>query len=93
MARGVKLPSRAVVCALPVLTKYVLSQGHYTHRFVLGDIYCDAQNDFCFVPLAACGAPSAALQTELLLALGVRKCIFLGTAGSLQEEVLPGDMV
>lgn len=93
IARGVVLPSRAIICPLPLLTKYVLSQGKYTHKFTLTDIYIDEKNDFSFVPLSACGAPALALQLEILIACGVQKCIFFGTAGSLQEEVFPADAV
>ena len=93
IAHGASLPSRAVICPLPLLTKYVLSQGKYTCKIALTNIYIDEKNDFCFVPLSACGAPALALQLEILIACGVQKCIFLGTAGSLQEEVLPSDAV
>ena len=93
IAKGMTLPSRAVICPLPLLTKYVLSQGKYIHQFALTDVYVDEKNDFCFVPLHSCGAPALALQLEILIACGAKQCIFLGTAGSLQEEVEPGDVV
>ncbi len=92
-ARGVGLPSCAVLCPLPVLTKYVLSQDKYEHQFVQGDIYVQSKKDFCFLPLAVSGAPATAMHLELLIVLGVKKVIFLGTAGSLQEEVQTGDIV
>ena len=93
MARGMVLPPRAVLCPLPWLTHYVLSQAKYETKHLLGEVYIDTKKDFCFIALAGCGAPAAALQTELAIACGVKKCIFLGTAGSLQEEVQPGDIV
>ena len=92
-ARGVTLPPRAVFCPLPWMTKYMLSQGTYEPVHVFGEIYTDQKRNVCFIALAGCGGPAAALQTELAIACGVQQAIFVGTAGSLQEEVLPGDLV
>lgn len=91
--RGVKLPSRAVFSPFALLTKYVLSQGKYETKFLFNEIYIDETNDFCFVPIPGMGAPALALSLELAITLGVKKCIFLGTAGSLQEEVWATDRV
>jgi len=92
-ARGMTLPPRAVVCPLPWMTKYMLSQGAYEPVYLFGEIYIDKKRNVCFIPLAGCGGPATAIQTELAIACGVKSAIFVGTAGSLQEEVLPGDIV
>jgi len=92
-AHGVTLPPRAVVCPLPWMTKYMLSQGAYEPVYMFGEIYADKKRNVCFIPLAGCGAPAVAIQTELAVTCGVKQAVFVGTAGSLQEEVLPGDIV
>ncbi len=92
-ASGLKLPSRAVVCPLTPLAKTVTAQGNWKKRFVSADIYCAEKEDFCFVTGFGCGGPAVAMVVEQLGALGVKEIIFLGLAGSLQEEVEPGDMV
>src|SRR4051812_2394921 len=39
------------------------------------------------------GAPAAAAQLELQAELGVRRCISIGTAGGLQADLEPGQIV
>lgn len=92
-AREVRLPSRAIFSPFSFLTKYVRSQGNYETKFLFSEIYVDSKNDFCFIPLPGMGAPSVALSLDLGIALGIKKSIFLGTAGSLQDEVEVADMV
>ena len=92
-AAGLKLPSKAVLCPLTMLAKVVTSQGNWKKHFVAADIYCKENEDFCFVTGFGCGGPAVALVTEQLIALGVKEIMFIGLAGSLQEEVLPGDIV
>jgi len=92
-ACGLKLPSKAVICPLTPLAKTVTAQGNWKKRFVSADIYCAEKEDFCFVTGFGCGGPAVALVVEQLIALGVKEIIFAGLAGSLQEEVLPGDIV
>lgn len=91
-ARGLKLPSKAVVCPLTPLVQTLVKQG-WKKRFLSAEVYCHEKEDFCFITGFGCGGPAAALAVEQAIALGVKEIIFVGLAGSLQEEVLPGDTV
>ena len=92
-ARGLKLPPKAVVCPLTPLAASVTAQGKWTKRVLPANVYCNEGNDFCLVTNFGCGAPAAAMTVEELAVLGVEEMIFVGLAGSLQEEVQPADIV
>ena len=92
VARGLKLPSKAVVCPITPLVQALVKQG-WKKRFLSADIYCNETADFCFITGFGCGGPAVALAVEQAIVLGVKEIIFAGLAGSLQEEVLPGDIV
>ena len=92
-ARGLKLPSKAVVCPLAPLAKQVTAQGAWKKRVLPAEVYCAEGADFCFVTGFGCGGPAVAMTVEQLIALGVKELILVGLAGSLQEEVQPGDIV
>lgn len=91
-ARGLKLPSKAVICPITPLAQTFVKQG-WKKRFLSADVYCSEKEDFCFITGFGCGGPAVALAVEQAACLGVREIIFVGLAGSLQEEVLPGDIV
>lgn len=93
VAPGLKLPSKAVVCPITPLVQMLVKQGNWKKRFLSADVYCNEKDDFCFITGFGCGGPSAVMAVEQAVALGVREIIFIGLAGSLQEEVLPGDVV
>lgn len=88
-----KLPKKAIVCPLSSMTKYVLSQGNFKHYWCEADIYVDEQKNYCYVTGAGIGAPAMACALEILIALGVKELLLVGLAGSLQPEVLAGDIV
>ena len=88
-----KLPKKAIVCPLSSITKYVLSQGNFKHYWCEADIYVDEKKDYCYVTGAGIGAPAMACALEILIALGVKELLLIGLAGSLQPEVLAGDIV
>ncbi len=88
-----KLPKKAIVCPLSSMTKYVLSQGKFKHYWCEADIYVDEQKNYCYVTSAGIGAPAMACALEILIALGVKELLLIGLAGSLQPEVLAGDIV
>ncbi len=92
VARGLKLPSKAVVCPITPLIQTLVKQG-WKKRFLSADIYCNEAADFCFITGFGCGGAAVTLAVEQAVALGVKEIIFVGLAGSLQEEVLPGDVV
>ncbi len=92
-APGLKLPSKAVICPITPLVQTLVKQGNWKKRFLAADVYCSEKEDFCFITGFGCGGPAVALAVEQAACLGVREIIFVGLAGSLQEEVLPGDMV
>ncbi|WP_428075988.1 nucleoside phosphorylase [Candidatus Avelusimicrobium luingense] len=93
VARGLKLPSKAVVCPLTPLVQALVKQENWKKRFLAADVYVSPENDFCYITGFGCGGPSVVLAVEQAIALGVQEIYFVGLAGSLQEEVLPGDMV
>ena len=93
VAAGLKLPPKAVICPIESLTKYVLSQGKYKKYHCESDIYVCEGREVCYVTGTGCGAPGFTMALEVLIALGVKEFIFLGLAGSLQEEVQPADVV
>jgi purine-nucleoside phosphorylase len=93
VAAGLKLPSRAIVCPIAFLTKYVISHAKYKKYNCVADIYVLEGKDLCYVSNTGYGAPWFTMAMESLIALGVKEMIFIGLAGSLQEEVQPADIV
>jgi len=93
VARGVTLPAHAVFCPILPLTKYVTSHSKWKKIYCLADIYVLENQNLCYITNYGMGAPVLALVTELAVALGVKKAVYLGLAGSLQEEVQAADAV
>lgn len=93
VAAGLKLPSKAVLCPISSLTRYVESHFKYKKYNCEADIYALQGQDVCYVTHFGCGAPGMAMALEVLIALGVKEFVFIGLAGSLQEEVQPADIV
>ena len=92
-ARGLKLPPKAVMCPMTPLVHALVKQGNWQKHFLSADVYVSPAADVCFITGFGCGGPSAVLAVEQAVALGVKEIIFMGLAGSLQEEVMPGDIV
>lgn len=92
-ARNLKLPSKAVLCPISPLTKYVENHTRWKKYFCLADIYLLEDKNACYVTGFGSGAPAAAAAAEMLIACGVKEIFFIGLAGSLQEEVLAADLV
>jgi len=93
VARGLKLPAKAIVCPISSLTKYVTSHSKWKKYTCEMDIYVLEGKNVCYVTNFGYGAPAMAMKLEVLIALGVKEFIFIGLAGSLQEEVEPADIV
>ena len=93
VARGIILPENAIFCPVLPLTKYVTSHSKWKKIYCLADIYMLENQNICYITNYGMGAPALALVLELAIALGVKKAIYLGLAGSLQEEVQSADMV
>ncbi len=93
VAAGLKLPSKAIICPISSLTKYVTSHHKWKKYSCEMDIYVLEGKDICYVTNFGYGAPAMAMKLEVLIALGVKEFVFIGLAGSLQEEVQPGDLV
>lgn len=89
----IKLPKKAIVCPLTSITKYVLSQGHFKHYWCAADIYVDEKKGYCYVTGTEIGAPAMASALEIIIGLGVKELLLIGLAGSVQPEVLAGDIV
>jgi len=92
VASGLKLPTKAIMCPISSLVKYVTSHGKYKQYNCGAEIYVEQGKNFCYVNNTSYGAPAMGMTLELLIALGVKEIIFLGLAGSLQEEVQPADI-
>ena len=93
VAAGLKLPTKAVICPISSLTKYVTSHSKWKKYTCNMDIYVLERKNLCYVTNFGYGAPVMAIKLEELIALGVKEFVFIGLAGSLQEEVQPGDLV
>lgn len=93
VAAGLKLPSKAVLCPISSLTRYIESHAQYKKYNCEADIYALTGQDLCYVTNFGSGAPGMAMALEVLIALGVKEFVFIGLAGSLQEEVEPADIV
>lgn len=92
VASGLKLPAKAVICPISSLTKYVISHSKRKKYTCEMDIYVLEGQDICYVTNFGYGAPAMAMKLEVLIALGVKEVVFIGLAGSLQEELQPGDI-
>lgn len=92
VAAGLKLPHKAIICPISALTKYVTSHSKWKKYTCEMDIYVLENTDICYVTNFGYGAPAMAMKLEVLIALGVKEFVFIGLAGSLQEEVQPGDI-
>ncbi len=90
---GLNLPAKAIVCPLSSITKFVLSQGNFKKYNCEADIYVDEKKGLCYVTGFGIGAPAMGMALEVLIALGVKELVLMGIAGSLQPEVLAGDIV
>ena len=92
-ASGLKLPKKAIICPISSLTKYVTSHSKWKKYTCEMDIYVLENPGICYVTNFGYAAPSMAMKLEMLIALGVKEFVFIGLAGSLQEEVQPADIV
>ncbi len=92
VAAGLKLPQKAIICPISSLTKYVTSHSKWKKYTCGMDIYVLEGQNVCYVTNFGYGAPAMATKLEVLIALGVKEFVFIGLAGSLQEEVQPGDL-
>lgn len=93
VAAGLKLPTKAIICPISSLTKYVTSHSKWKKYTCEMDIYVLENQPVCYVTNFGYGAPAMAMKLEVLIALGVKEFVFIGLAGSLQEEVQPADIV
>ena len=93
IARGLTLPAKAIICPISSLTKYVTSHSKWKKYTCEMDIYVLEGKNCCYITNFGCGAPAMAMKLEVLIALGVKEFVFIGLAGSLQEEVEPADIV
>ncbi len=93
IAGGLKLPPKAIICPISSLTKYVTSHHKYKQYRCEADIYVLEGKNICYVTNFGYGSPTMAMTLEVLIALGVKEAVFIGLAGSLQEEVQPSDIV
>ena len=92
VAAGLTLPKKAIICPISSLTKYVTSHNKWKKYTCEMDIYVLGNTDICYVTNFGYGAPAMATKLEVLIALGVKEFVFIGLAGSLQEELQPGDL-
>jgi len=91
------LPTAVLTCGDPARAAQIA--GYLDAAVCLGQQreYHTYQGTFRGTPLAVCshgiGAPGAAIAFEELIAAGARRLLRVGTCGSLQPHVHPGDLV
>ncbi len=91
-AHGITLPKRAVLCPItPLVSKHISGLAGVKKYWCLADIY--TYKNTCYVTNFGTGATAVASVIEVLLVLGVKEVLFVGLGGSLQEEILAGDVV
>lgn len=93
IAQGLKLPAKAIICPISSLTKYVTSHSKWKKYTCGMDIYVLEGKNVCYITNFGYGTPAVAMKLEILITLGVKEFVFIGLAGSLQEEVEPADLV
>ena len=92
VAAGLTLPKKAIICPISALTKYVTSHSKWKKYTCEMDVYVLEGQNLCYVTNFGYGSPAMAMKLEVLIALGVKEFVFIGLAGSLQEELQPGDL-
>jgi len=91
------LPTAVLTCGDPARAAQIA--GYLDDAVCLAQQreYHTYQGAFAGTPLAVCshgiGAPGAAIAFEELIAAGARRVLRVGTCGSLQPHVRPGDLV
>lgn len=91
--RELTIPERVILTYLPASVDYLLSleDGRRTHYITYGlSLLTDGTKG---INLTGIGATTASMAMEELIALGSRKFINVGLAGSLQSNLQTGDIV
>ena len=93
---NIPVPKTAILCMHPEGTRYYfLKFGNQRIKGFLGNFHILHSSDHTNAVLwkFGLGSASIAILTEELSALGIRRVIILGTAGSLQPGMNVGDIV
>ncbi|MDD2717713.1 MAG: nucleoside phosphorylase [Candidatus Wallbacteria bacterium] len=91
-----EIPSCAIICFQKSLLNYLIEKYETVQVPCIEENFRILSREGCKIGLTGCfgiGAPSSAAVLEELIALGVKKIVSIGTAGSLQEDLRPGGLV
>ncbi|MBF8263115.1 MAG: putative Purine-nucleoside phosphorylase [Parachlamydiales bacterium] len=97
MIKEQKIPMAVVMCFSPAMVEYAKSKYTLSKKdgFNIGELYSINETNER-VGLFLChgvGAPGAAINLEEMIVSGVQRIFIVGSAGSLQGRVNPGDLV
>jgi uridine phosphorylase len=95
-ANGFKAPSGVILCYQSNLMKHILDnhqttrgEGYHQGLYLLNE----TGGNVAVMGSFGIGAPAAVAVFEELIALGPRKFVSVGTAGSLQKDIRIGDLI
>ncbi len=87
------LPKSALLCLSPSIAVQLAKNLNWRVESALGARWAFAVEPLVTVSGFGMGAPACAAKIEEMAALGVKRLIFVGTAGSLQSNLRAGDVV
>jgi purine-nucleoside phosphorylase len=91
-----QVPENIILCYSPILMKYV-SENHTVsaQKISLGDLFIfkESTGTVGLMGNFGFGAPVAVTLSEVLIAMGVKRIINIGVAGTLQKYIDIGDIV
>jgi uridine phosphorylase len=93
---GFRVPEHIILCYAPTLMDYAAETYSVSaHKISLGDLYIfnDTSGSVGLMGNFGFGAPVAVTLSEVLIAMGVKRIINTGVAGTLQKHVDIGDIV
>jgi purine-nucleoside phosphorylase len=93
---GFRVPENIIMCYSPVLMKYVAENYSIDmYKVSLGDLYIfnESAGSTGIIGNFGFGAPVAVTLSEVLIAMGVKRIVNIGLAGTLQKHIDIGDIV
>lgn len=93
---GFPVPEQIILCYSPVLMDYVTENYSVSsYKISLGDllIFSETSDSVGLMGNFGFGAPVTVTLSEVLIAMGVKRIINIGVAGTLQKHIDIGDIV
>lgn len=88
-----RLPETAIICFSPSIAAQLAKKRMWPIESFFGAKWAMVPDSIVVVSGFGIGAPAAAAKVEEMKELGVRRILFIGTAGALQSNLYPGDVV